>query len=226
MKPFATIVLVMCIYLSGSDSAGLYEKSVIFPTETDNSFVRLNAPHFTSLTAFTVCFRAATEATRSYSLLSYATSASYNELLIWQENKTELWLYLGSYVDRFYVPEMNSLLRHICVSWESKGGEITVWVNGRRSVRKVGGKGRVVRGSGQFLLGQEQDSVGGSFDIKQSFVGEITDVNMWDRVLKPNEIELISQGCYSDGGNIIDWGSTTFTTGGNVIIKDNNYCTF
>ncbi|XP_032901307.1 C-reactive protein-like [Amblyraja radiata] len=225
MKPFATIVLVMCIYLSGSDSAGLYGKSVIFPTETDNSFVRLNAPHFASLTAFTVCFRAATEATRPFSLLSYATSYSHNELLILHVNKTQLYVLLGSSEDRFYVPEMNSLLRHICVNWESKGGEIIVWVNGRRSVQKIGGKGRVVRGSGQFFLGQEQDSVGGNFDKKQSFVGEITDVNMWDRVLKPNEIELISQGCYGDGGNIIDWGSTTFTPGGNVIIEDNNDCT-
>ncbi|XP_078278986.1 mucosal pentraxin-like [Rhinoraja longicauda] len=225
MKP-VTIVLVMCIYLSGSDSAGLYGKSVRFPTETANSFVKLHASDFSGLTAFTVCFKAATEVTRSYSLLSYATSSSANELLIWEETKTQLWLYLGSFVAGFYIPDMNSLLRHICVTWESKGGEIAIWVNGKRGLRKVGGKGQVLKGSGQFIIGQEQDSVGGHFDIKQSFVGEMTDVNMWDRVLKHNEIELISQGCFSVGGNIINWGSTSFTSGGNVIIEDNNDCTF
>ncbi|XP_055512110.1 C-reactive protein-like isoform X2 [Leucoraja erinacea] len=224
MKPFATIVFVMCIYLSGSDSAGLYGKSVKFPTETDNSFVRLNARDFTRLTAFTVCFRAATENTYQ-SLFSYATSSSANELLIWLEKKTQLWLYLGSYEYKFNIPEMNSSPRHICVTWESKEGEIIIWVNGRCHVREVHVKGQDVTGSGEFILGQDQDSVGGGFDASQSYVGEITDVNMWDRVLKPNEITLISQICFNAGGNIIDWGSTTFTTGGNVIIEDNNDCT-
>nr|BAG12195.1 pentraxin [Okamejei kenojei] len=226
MKPFVTLVLVLCIYLSGSDSAGLMQKSVIFPTKTANSFVRLNAADFSDLTAFTVCLRAASEENRNYTLFSYATTRSNNELLIWQKTNAQLDLYLGPVVGGFLLPKMDAWLRHICVSWESQKGEITVWVNGRRSLRKVGGLGGVVRNGGQFFLGQEQDSVGGNFDSKQSFVGEITDVNMWDRVLKPNEIELISQGCYSDGGNIIDWGSTTFTTGGNVIIKDNDDCTF
>ncbi|XP_032900671.1 C-reactive protein-like [Amblyraja radiata] len=224
MKPFATIVLVVCIYLSGSDSAGLYGKSVKFQTETDNSFVRLNAHDFTGLTAFTVCFRAGTENTYQ-SLFSYATSSSANELLIWQETKTQLWLYLGSYEYKFYIPEMNSLPRHICVTWESKGGEIIIWVNVRCHVREVHVReGQVVKGSGESILGQDQDSVGGGFDASQSYVGEITDVNMWDRVLKPNEIMLIIQVCFNAGGNIIDWGSTTFTTGGNVIFNTNNNC--
>ncbi|XP_032901300.1 mucosal pentraxin-like [Amblyraja radiata] len=226
MKLIIPIVLVLCIYLSGSVSAGLEGKSLIIDRKTKTNFIRLHAADFSSLTAFTVCLRTASEETQAYSLLSYATRNSGNELLLWQRSKSQFVLYLSNPVATFSLPEMNALLRHLCVSWESKGGEITVWVNGRRCAQKVGGKGRVVRGSGQFILGQEQDSVGGGFDKKQSFVGEITDVNMWDRVLKPDEIELISQGCYRDGGNIIDWGSTTFTPGGNVVIKDNNDCTF
>ncbi|XP_032901413.1 C-reactive protein-like isoform X3 [Amblyraja radiata] len=225
MKPFVTIVLVLCIYVSESDSAGLMQKSVIFPTKTATSFVKLNAAGFSDLTAFTVCLRAASEENRNYTLFSYAVTGSNNELLIWQKTNAQLDLYLGSVITGFSLPKMDAWLRHICVSWESQNGEITAWVNGRRSLRKIGGLGGVVKNSGQFFHGQEQDSVGGGFDIKQSFVGEITDVNMWDRVLKPNEIELISQGCYSDGGNIIDWGSTTFAPGGNVIIKHNNDCT-
>nr|BAG48545.1 pentraxin [Okamejei kenojei] len=221
MKPFVTIVLVMCIYLSGSDSVGLYGKSVIFPAKTANSFVRLHASDFSRLTAFTVCLRAASEETYPYSLFSYATSTFPNELLIWQESKTQLWLEFDDQDTKFEIPEMNTLLRHICVTWESQGGEITVWVNGRRSIRKVGGTGRVVRGSGQFILGQEQDSVGGDFDINQSFVGEITDVHMWDHVLQANDIKKVSQGCLRHGGNIIDWGVTRYTFDGIVGIEGN-----
>ncbi|XP_078279102.1 C-reactive protein-like [Rhinoraja longicauda] len=224
MKPFIPLVLVMCIYLSGSDSADLKGKSAIFPTATDNSFIKLDASDFAYLTAFTVCLRAASEENRVYSLFSYATSSSANSILIWQQSKTELWLELGNQRTIFFVTEMNSLLSHICVTWESQGGEITVWVNGRGSLQKVSGKGLVVKGSGTFIIGQEQDSVGGGFDINQSFVGEMTDVDMWDRVLKPNDIKLISQGCFTDGGNIIDWDLTPFTSGGNVIIEDNDDC--
>ncbi|XP_032901409.1 C-reactive protein-like isoform X2 [Amblyraja radiata] len=186
MKPFVTIVLVLCIYLSGSDSAGLMQKSVIFPTKTATSFVKLNAADFSDLTAFTVCLRAASEENHDYTLFSYATKKSHNELLIWQKSNAQLDLYLGSVITGFSLPKMDAWLRHICVSWESQNGEITIWVNGRRSLRKIGGLGGVVKNSGQFFHGQEQDSVGGVFDIKQSFAGEITDVNMWDRVLKPN----------------------------------------
>ncbi|XP_078279236.1 mucosal pentraxin-like [Rhinoraja longicauda] len=226
MKPFVPFVLVMCIYLSESDSAGLDGKSFITNMKTNTTFIRLYASDFSSLAAFTVCLRAASEDTNAYSLLSYATRSSNNELLLWQTSKSQFYLFITKVVAAFSLPEMNALLRHMCVSWESQGGEITVWVNGRRSLRKVGGKGQVVKGSGHFIIGQEQDSVSGGFDIKQSFVGEITDVNMWDRVLKTSEIELISQGCYSEGGNIIDWRSTTFTSGGNVRIENNNDCLF
>ncbi|XP_032901402.1 C-reactive protein-like isoform X3 [Amblyraja radiata] len=224
MKPFVTIVLVICIYLPGSDSIGMYGKSVRFPAKTANSFVRLHAADFSSLTAFTVCLRAASEETRSYSLFSYATDFHANELLLWQESKTQFQLELGTLQIAFNLPEMNGLLRHICVTWESQEGEITVWVNGRRSVRKVDGKGQVVKGLGQFILGQEQDSVGGGFDINQSFVGEITDVHMWDHVLQSNDIKTVSQGCLRYGGNIIDWGSTPYTFEGIVAIEDNKDC--
>ncbi|XP_032901403.1 C-reactive protein-like isoform X4 [Amblyraja radiata] len=224
MKPFVTIVLVMCIYLSGSDSAGMYGKSVVFPAKTANSFVMLRTPGFYGLSAFTLCFRAASEETRSYGLFSYATDSNANELLLWQESKTQLRVEFRSQKSVFILPEMNSLLRHICVTWESQEGEITVWVNGRRSVRKFVGKGRVVKGFGQFILGQEQDSVGGGFDASQSFVGEISDVHLWDHVLQPNEIKTVSQGCLRYGGNIIDWGSTHYTFDGIVAIKDNKDC--
>ncbi|XP_032901418.1 C-reactive protein-like [Amblyraja radiata] len=224
MKLFIPIVLVLCIYLSGSVSAELHGKSAIISTATDTSAISFDASDFSSLTAFTVCINAASETTRNYALFSYATSTHHNEMLLWLQNTTDFWVILGDLQITFFIPEMNALLKHICVTWESQGGEITVWVNGRRSIRKVGGKGRVVKGAGLFIIGQDQDNVGGGFDKGQSFVGEITDVNMWDRVLKPNEIELISQGCYSDGGNIIDWGSTGFTAMGDVAIEDNNDC--
>ncbi|XP_072103331.1 C-reactive protein-like [Mobula birostris] len=226
MNYFIPIVFVVCIYLPGSDSAGLEGKSVIFTKPTSTSYVRVLPSPFTKLTAFTVCLRAASELTRGYSLFSYATSRHYNELLIWYYASGHISLYLSSYIVQFSLPKMDALLRHICVTWESKEGLVTIWVNGKRSLQKIGGKGLFVKGSGQFILGQEQDSVGGGFETSQSFVGEITDVHMWDFVLNTREIAIAYKGCFCTGGNIINWGRTSYQSGGMVTIKDNNDCIF
>ncbi|XP_051892477.1 C-reactive protein-like isoform X2 [Pristis pectinata] len=226
MNPFIPSMLVICIYLAGSDSVGLEGKSVIFPTATANSYVRLYSSPFSSLTAFTICFWAASEAARDYSLFSYATSRSYNELLIWQTSSGGVSLYLNYFVVEFSLPKMDALLRHICITWESSGGSATAWVNGQRSLQKFGGKGRVVKGSGQFIIGQEQDSVGGGFSKSQSFVGEMSDVNMWDYVLTPGEINIVSRRCSRAGGNIINWETAKYVSGGITKIEDNNNCTF
>ncbi|XP_072890515.1 mucosal pentraxin-like [Hemitrygon akajei] len=226
MNYFIPIVFMVCIYLPGSDSAGLGGKSLIFEKETSNSYVRVFPSSFTDLTAFTVCLRAASELTRSYSLFSYATSGHDNELLIWYTANGHITLYIYNEIAVFSLPKMDALLRHICVTWESREGLVTIWVNGKRSLQKIGGKGRVVKGSGQFILGQEQDRPGGGFDIQQSFVGEITDVNMWNCVLEPSKIETANEGCFFTGGNIINWGTTSYVSRGTVTIKDNNDCIF
>ncbi|XP_072103231.1 C-reactive protein-like [Mobula birostris] len=224
MNYFIPIVLMVCIYLPESDSAGLKGKSLIFEKETSNSYVRLSPSHFTELTAFTVCLRAASELTRGYSLFSYATSRSANELMIWYKANGRIALHLYTNIAEFSLPKMDALLRHICVTWESKEGLITIWVNGKRSLQKIGRKGWVVKGSGQFILGQEQDSVGGGFVRSESFVGEITDVNMWDSVLDASEIQIANEGWLCTGGNIINWGTTSHESGGMVTIKDSNDC--
>ncbi|XP_038657825.1 serum amyloid P-component-like [Scyliorhinus canicula] len=224
MKTFILFVLVACVYQPMSANAGLTGKSLIFPAKTDKSYVQLQPGMFPQLSAFTVCLRAASEESRNYVLFSYATSKEHNELLIWQNSDGKLSLYLGNKIVTFSLPKINALLRHICVTWEAREGVTTFWVNGDRTVRKVGKKDTTVRGGGSVILGQEQDSVGGRFDSEQSFVGEITDVHVWDRVLTAGAIRAVSQGCYSAGGNIIDWATIPFIAGGNVSIKDNNDC--
>ena len=41
---------------------------------------------------------------------------------------------------------------------------------------------------GILMLGQEQDKRGGGTDPSQSFSGEITQANMWDRALTAQEV--------------------------------------
>ncbi len=58
------------------------------------------------------------------------------------------------------------------------------------------------------MLGQAQDSVGGGFQIADSFQGMLSNFNIWDRVLPSLEIEEMSMSCLLDewnAGNIYRW---------------------
>lgn len=65
--------------------------------------------------------------------------------------------------------------------------------------------GYVIRGAGSLVLGQDQDSVAGGFSASQSFVGEMTGVNVWNRVMDHHEITSLSKSCRSGEGNVYKW---------------------
>ena len=65
--------------------------------------------------------------------------------------------------------------------------------------------GHVIRGGGALVLGQEQDTEGGSFDANQNFIGEMTGVNVWDHVIKDQEIMRMSKLCLTGEGNLYQW---------------------
>lgn len=50
-----------------------------------------------------------------------------------------------------------------------------------------------------------QDTVGGRFDATQAFVGELSQFNIWDRVLRAQEIINIANCSTNMPGNIIPW---------------------
>ena len=63
----------------------------------------------------------------------------------------------------------------------------------------------MIRANGSLVLGQEQDSKGGKFEAHQSFIGEMTGVNIWDHVIKDQEIARMSKSCLTEVGNVFQW---------------------
>ena len=61
-----------------------------------------------------------------------------------------------------------------------------------------------MRSGAKLIFGQDQDSYGGGFTQQQSFVGEMTGINFWDRVLSAAEISKLSKSCEGDfKGNLL-----------------------
>jgi len=95
---------------------------------------------------------------------------------------------------------------HICQSWENKGGSWKLYKDGVVASQGTGLKsGHVIKAGGSITLGQEQDSLGGGFSAAQSFIGMMTNVNVWDHVLSIAQIEQMSKSCLSGEGNVYKW---------------------
>ncbi|KAK7123361.1 hypothetical protein R3I93_021698 [Phoxinus phoxinus] len=209
-----------------ASEVGLGGKVLMFPTKTDSSFVKLTPEKPLSLSAFTLCMRVATElqGEREIILFAYRTP-DVDELNVWREKDGQVYLYIQSSNDgAFYpLPPLSTFQTHLCVTWDSATGLTAFWVDGRRSLFQIYRKGRSVRPGGIVLLGQDPDSDVGQFEAEQSFVGEVTDVHMWDHVISSSEIKAmhLNKEWYVPKGNVIDWNTVKYETRGNVIVAEN-----
>jgi len=69
----------------------------------------------------------------------------------------------------------------------------------------------VIKGGGVMVLGQEQDSLGGSFSPEEAFTGDLSQLNVWNKVLSPHEIYNLVRNCFTEAGNVKAWAD--FQTG-------------
>ncbi|KAL1770024.1 SAP [Sigmodon hispidus] len=180
-------------------------KVFVFPRESQSDHVKL-IPHLDKpLENFTLLF-------------SYNTLGRDNELLIYKNRVGEYQLYIGQLEVTVQGVEDFASPVHFCTSWESSSGIAEFWVNGKPWVKKGLQMGYTVKGQPSIVIGQEQDSYGGSFDQSQSFMGEIGDLNMWDSVLTPEKIKSAYQGSTIDP-NILNWQNLTYEMNDYVVIR-------
>jgi hypothetical protein len=103
---------------------------------------------------------------------------------------------------------------HLCVTWQSSNGSFVVYVNGTVAFDfTVSGKN--LPGGGYWVIGQDQDKVGGKFESRDAFVGVLTEVHVGNRVLSTAEIQDLASSCAHDLiGNYVAYSD--FAINGNV----------
>uniref|UniRef100_A0A671RC04 Pentraxin family member n=1 Tax=Sinocyclocheilus anshuiensis TaxID=1608454 RepID=A0A671RC04_9TELE len=201
-------------------AVGLGGKVLLFPTETNSSFVKLTPEKPLSLLAFTLCMRVATElqVTRDIILFAYRTF-NVDELNLWREAGGHLSLYIQSSSNGafFLLPPLSTFQTHLC---DSAIGLTAFWVDGRCSLFKIYRKGLSIRPGGTVLIGQDPDAYVSTFDAVQSFAGELTDLNMWDYVLTGNQIKALylNHAQRVPRGNVFDWNTIEYEIKGNVLV--------
>ncbi|XP_007578065.2 pentraxin fusion protein-like [Poecilia formosa] len=220
-----TMVTVLLVSWTPSfaTQVGLSEKVLVFPYETDFSFVALIPQKEMALRAFTLCMRVATELPEERQIILFAyRTADYDELNVWREKDGRVSFYLSGDGVFFRLPPLSTFRTSLCLTWESRSGLAAFWADGRRSTYQVYKPGHSVRPKGTVLLGQDPDKHLGGLEATQSFVGEMTDVNMWDFVLSRSMIQAWHYGHKVPKGNIFDWASLEYELSGNVLVVDDD----
>ncbi|XP_015258797.1 PREDICTED: sushi, von Willebrand factor type A, EGF and pentraxin domain-containing protein 1 isoform X1 [Cyprinodon variegatus] len=180
-----------------------------------------------ALTEITCTFWMKSTDTNNYGTpLSYAVEGSDNAFLLIDYNG---WvLYVNGKERITDCPAVNTgQWYHIGVSWRSWDGDWRIYINGKPS---DGGKslsvGTTIPGGGVLVLGQDQDQRGEGFNPVESFVGSISQLNIWDRVLTPQQIKVLASSCpashVTHRGNVLAWPDFLNGVAGRVKVNLNS----
>ncbi|CAI9611273.1 unnamed protein product [Staurois parvus] len=191
-----------------------------FPKETSTARVILRPTITKPLQKVSICLRTFSELSRGYALLSGATSKYFEAFLImfYPPDSHNVYINNGLVVIKTTPEPLD--WRHTCMTWDSDTGLVQFWVNGNPYPGGFSSKGSSITTDIILILGQEQDSFGGGFDAKQSLVGEISDIHMWDYVLTQEDIQKVLSGDLH--GNIINWKSLLYEIKGEVLVQPKN----
>ena len=103
-------------------------------------------------------------------------------------------------------PLLDKHWHHVCITWTNIEGKLNFYIDGALKRAKTEFKtGAVIKGAGVVVIGQDQDSLGGSFDALQSFAGLLSHVNMWNFVLRTFALVDMATGFGTEAGNTIAW---------------------
>ncbi|KAK7077240.1 hypothetical protein SK128_015396 [Halocaridina rubra] len=87
--------------------------------------------------------------------------------------------------------------------------------------------GRGYRLNGTLVVGQEQDSLGGTFAISQVLQGDIAQLSIWDKQLTPAEIKDMANCLATGRGNAFSLDTATINMLGNIVVSSlqiHNFC--
>ncbi|EDO47772.1 predicted protein [Nematostella vectensis] len=174
--------------------------------------------------AATVCLWINTaDKTNEGTPFSYATTSRDNEFII--IDYRDVVIYIAQNTTRTGIAVNDGQWHHLCVTWENTAGSWRLYKDGRVAKSGTGlSQGEQIDGGGAVVLGNEQDMLGGGFHQTQSFIGEMSRVNMWRRELSSSEIARMSADCTEGAGDVFDWRDVIRGARGLVEIKRPSTC--
>ena len=176
---------------------------------------------------FSIEIQFATDDTTSFTpLFSYASPTNDNELaFVFAGDDAYLYIadddILLNSID--YRTLRDGSLQNLAVTWDNTAGYWAVYSNGELIESGSGHEvGNTIEAGGELIFGNEQDSLGGSFQSNQAFQGSLYNIRIWNDVRTEAEIALHYQQTFDaqnlPDGLIADWQMDGFN-GANEIVE-------
>ncbi|XP_046864100.1 neuronal pentraxin-2-like [Xenia sp. Carnegie-2017] len=157
--------------------------------------------------------------TQHASIISYAFKekgqVNSNAPLFLILNKKLSMFFLGPDIRTDISDIFDGKQHHIMITWQKVDGQLIIYKDGEQKYSKIVAKDRTLLAGGVWVVGQDQDTFGGGFQIRNCFKGIIDAVYIWDKVLSIDEIKLLAKNCnaylsgYSIGYHDFEFTNTT-----------------
>uniref|UniRef100_A0A7M4EV78 Adhesion G protein-coupled receptor D2 n=1 Tax=Crocodylus porosus TaxID=8502 RepID=A0A7M4EV78_CROPO len=194
---------------------------LVFRKKTDTKYVKVLAD-FPAMPAVTACAHVQWDGRTPEiaTVFSYAVPAFINEFQLRGFRDEEGFVRFALIVHGHHSPYLpvfrsDGEWHHFCVTWQQPNGTWAMYADGKRKASATGlcatglAAPQAVRGHGTFIIGQDQDSLGGTFKEKESFSGNLTDLHVWRQVLSEVQLERVRSCRPVEQGLVFGWSSYT-----------------
>ncbi|XP_010077476.1 PREDICTED: probable G-protein coupled receptor 144, partial [Pterocles gutturalis] len=192
---------------------------LVFGEKTDTRYVKV-LHDFPALPAVTACAHLQwdTRTQEIATIFSYAVPAFINEFQLRGFVDEEGFVRFALIVHEHHSPYLpvfraDGQWHHFCVTWQQENGTWAIYADGKRRASASGlcaagpSAPQAIAGQGTLIIGQDQDSLGGTFREKESFSGNITDLHIWQKVLGVEQIEKVRSCWVVEQDLVFRWSS-------------------
>ncbi|NXS39731.1 AGRD2 protein, partial [Balaeniceps rex] len=193
---------------------------LVFGDKTDTKYVKVLSD-FPALPAVTACAHLQwdTRTQEVATIFSYAVPAFINEFQLRGFVDEEGFVRFALIVHGHHSPYLpvfraDGQWHHFCVTWQQENGTWAIYADGKRRASASGlcavgpSAPQAIYGQGTFIIGQDQDSLGGTFRARESFSGNITDLHVWQNVLGAEQIEKVRSCWVVEQDLVFGWSSS------------------
>uniref|UniRef100_A0A3B4TYC1 Neuronal pentraxin-1-like n=1 Tax=Seriola dumerili TaxID=41447 RepID=A0A3B4TYC1_SERDU len=191
---------------------------ISFPMRTNYMYGRVKRTLLQEIFALTLCLWMKAGAGPSLGTpFSYSAPGQANELVLIEWGNNPIELLIDDKAVTLPLSVSDGKWHHVCVTWSTRDGQWEAYQDGVQRGSGINlSPWHPIKPGGVFILGQEQDTLGGRFDATQSFVGEMSDVHMWSHVLSASDIYNLASCSSHLRGDVIAWSDTEVELHGGV----------
>ncbi|XP_070822583.1 neuronal pentraxin-1 isoform X2 [Chaetodon trifascialis] len=191
---------------------------ISFPMRTNYMYGRVKRTLLQEIFALTLCLWIKAGVGPGVGTpFSYSAPGQANELVLIEWGNNPMELLINDKAVTLPLSLGDGKWHHVCVTWSTRDGQWEAYQDGVQRGSGINlSPWHPIKPGGVFILGQEQDTLGGRFDATQSFVGDMSDLHMWSHVLTASDIYSLASCGSHLRGDVIAWSDTEVELRGGV----------